>query len=201
MQNPHPLCLRFSTPLWPHFQVRSPSAIMKVVYGKSVEGLSLTPVYLHHGSNLRITPCSNANRLNKPQVFVAAMFENVHIWASKSQLPWRLVFGTDTVISLPTGQVYQLAQELIKLMNSSLPMHSVLLVVLQITALIKDRIQSCQVVGVNCLKFKELTRLTPPNFFFSVKSEQNYFEIVRNEAHCVVTWWVIIINNNLIIII
>ena len=98
------------------------------------------------------------------------------------------MFGTDTVISLPTGQVYQLAQELIKLMNSSLPMHSVLLVVLQITALIKDRIQSCQVVGVNCLKFKELTRLTPPNlFFFSVKSEQNYFEIVRNEAHCVVT--------------
>ena len=148
------------------FQVRAPSAIMKVVYGKSAEGLSLTPVYLHHGSNLRITPCSNANRLNKPQVFVAAMFENVHIWASKSQLPWRLVFGTDTVISLPTGQVYQLAQELIKLMNSSLPMHSVLLVVLQITALIKDRIQSCQVVGVNCLKFKELTRLTPPNLFF-----------------------------------
>ena len=76
------------------------------------------------------------------------------------------MFGTDTVISLPTGQVYQLAQELIKLMNSSLPMHSVLLVVLQITALIKDRIQSCQVVGVNCLKFKELTRLTPPNLFF-----------------------------------
>ena len=76
------------------------------------------------------------------------------------------MFGTDTVISLPTGQVYHLAQELIKLMNSSLPMHSVLLVVLQITALIKDLIQSCQVVGVNCLKFKELTRLTPPNFFF-----------------------------------